>query len=180
MCSLTKFLEKTRIQAAWKYLAGDVLDIGCGDNTLIHHYKRGVGVDIIIPPDHKEKFKLITDASKLPFKDESFDTITMLASYNHIPNREQCLKECYRLLRPQGHVLITMLTPKLSKTWHLLRFGKNKDSNEREMNEGEIYGITRKNLVFQLKICGFFHEHTERFMIVNRLYVFRKIGKNYD
>ena len=90
-------LEEERLRAVWPYLRGRILDVGAGPNTLMIRYGDGVGVDT---HDWGGGAQLIEDAARLPFADSSFDTVTFLASLNHIPNRAAALVEARRLVRP--------------------------------------------------------------------------------
>jgi tocopherol O-methyltransferase len=45
---------------------------------------------------------LVADALELPFADRSFDLVWSLESGEHMPNKVQFLRECYRVLRPGG------------------------------------------------------------------------------
>lgn len=45
---------------------------------------------------------------KLPFEDASFDFISMLAVMEHLESDKEILKECARVLRPGGGMLITV------------------------------------------------------------------------
>lgn len=48
------------------------------------------------------------DASeKLPFEDDSFDAVFTIDAINHLKNRENVLKEFYRVLKPGGRLLYT-------------------------------------------------------------------------
>jgi ubiquinone/menaquinone biosynthesis C-methylase UbiE len=49
----------------------------------------------------------------LPFKDETFQSVTFPANINHVPRnqRDQELSEAYRVLKPFGNIIITMGNP---------------------------------------------------------------------
>jgi SAM-dependent methyltransferase len=96
----------------------------------------------------------IENTAKLPFAEESFDTIAFVACINHIPNRVDVLREARRLLRPKGRVLITNLTPTLSRIWHGWAFW-DADQHERGMKPGEVYGLTRRELIALVESTGF-------------------------
>lgn len=49
---------------------------------------------------------LTADAQQLPFADNSFDCIIFQHSLLNIPNSDQCLTECRRVLKPGGTVLL--------------------------------------------------------------------------
>jgi len=88
--------EKFRIEKALPLVRGRLLDLGCGYNNLVRqHNSFGVGVDVFPWPGVDV---LIGDSARLPFPDESFDSVAILAALNHIPNREQALCEANRVL----------------------------------------------------------------------------------
>jgi len=90
-----------------------VLDIGCGEGRLLRMLKSKFdeffGVDVA-PSRIKEAqeksphFNLIeADADKkLPFDSGFFDTITCIATIEHIYDIFGLIKEIYRLLKPGG------------------------------------------------------------------------------
>ena len=147
--------EDIRIRIALKRTEGRLLDIGCGNNRLVEQYRAqggdGTGVDVYPWPGVDD---VVPDSSKLSFDDGSFDTITFVACLNHIPNRDAVLTEARRLLRPGGRVVLTNLTPFLSRIWHAYAFW-DADQHEREMAEGEVYGFTDEELTAMLKRSGF-------------------------
>ena len=49
-------------------------------------------------------------SSRLPFDDETFDAIISIDAMNHFENREQLLREWWRLLRPAGGFVFTDAT----------------------------------------------------------------------
>ena len=115
---LEPLLRKMRLKQVLPYLRQypncRLLDIGCGwDAKLLlavePFISTGVGVDFKAPPIHTEKLKTQSFVlqDKLPFENCSFDFITMLAVIEHLENDESILKECARLLRPGGGLLIT-------------------------------------------------------------------------
>jgi len=48
---------------------------------------------------------LLDNSAKLPFKNETFDTVTIGDALNHIPNRSEVLAEAHRILRKMGELL---------------------------------------------------------------------------
>jgi SAM-dependent methyltransferase len=134
---------------------GRLLDIGCGENHVVRQYRAkggvGVGVDVY-PWDHVDQ--VVEDTAKLPFADGSYDTISFVACINHIPNRAEVLREARRLLAPGGRVVLTNLTPGLSKLWHRWAFW-DEDQHERGMKEGEVYGFTHEELMTLLEGAGY-------------------------
>jgi len=60
---------------------------------------------------NKIKFQYF-DVQDLPFDDESFNGIFLYDSLQHIQNRELALKECIRVLKPEGVIIIIEWTKK--------------------------------------------------------------------
>jgi SAM-dependent methyltransferase len=168
--ALGEALANRRVEAVLPHIRGRLLDVGCGFNNLVRKYANGVGVDVHPWPgaDH-----IVSNSASLEYEPHSFDTITIVAALNHIPNREAVLHECRRLLRPDGRVVITMLTPMTSRIWHLLRSRSDADQCERGMRPGEVFGFTPAQIVQLFSRCGFTLCSQKRFMLgFNRVYVF--------
>jgi SAM-dependent methyltransferase len=156
---------------------GKLLDIGCGTNRLVAQYRRnggdGVGVDVY---PWQGVDLIVEDTSRLPYPDASFDTVSFVACINHIPNRADVLREARRLLRPGGRVLLTNLTPRLSRIWHAWAFW-DADQHERGMAEGEVFGFTHDELLALVAGTGLdFVERRKFSWGLNSLYVFRENG----
>ena len=169
--ALGEALAKRRIQAVLPHVRGRLLDLGCGDNKLVRHYANGIGVDVHPWPGADV---VVDDSASLDWESQSFDTVTIIAALNHMPNRKAVLDECRRVLRPDGRVIVTMLTPRTSRVWHWLRAPWDADQRERGMKRGEVYGFTPAEVVTLFESCGFALESHTRFMLgFNRIYVFR-------
>jgi SAM-dependent methyltransferase len=158
-------------------LRGRVLDIGCGENRLVEAYRAGggdgVGVDVY-PWEGVDR--LVEDTARLDDADATFDTITFVSCLNHIPNRRDVLIEARRLLRSDGQVVLTNLTPRISRVWHKWAFW-DEDQHERGMKEGEVWGFTHAELVDMLRHCGFVLKNSHGFSWgLNRVYVFVPSG----
>ena len=160
-----------RIAAVLPHLRGRVLDVGCGTNDLLKRYRResdepgaeaSIGIDIF---DWPGADLLVSDSSELPYEDASFDTVCFVASLNHIPNRREVLRECRRLVRPGGAAIVTMLPPRLSRVWHLLRSRWDADQTERGIQPGEVWGMTRRDVDELLVDMGFEPRLHSRFML---------------
>lgn len=165
-------LEEERIRTVWPYLQGRLLDIGAGRNRLVQRYGDGIGVDVY---GWGGNALIMGDSSKLPFPDESFDTVTFLACLNHIPYREAVLGEAYRLLRPGGVVIVTMINPILGWIGHRIFWWYDPDQNERGIAEGEVWGLWSSE-VKQLLKCRVFRLllHKRFVYSLNNLFVAKK------
>lgn len=166
--SVGRKLLHWRLKTVLPHVRGKLLDIGCGTNELVGSYSgEGVGVDVY-PWDNVDL--VVENTADLPFEAASFDTVAIIAALNHIPNRQDVLREAYRVLRPNGQLLVTMIPPTISRVWHTLRKPWDADQSERGMIEGEVYGITPARMRELLNAAGFRVTREIRFMIgLNRL-----------
>jgi SAM-dependent methyltransferase len=172
--ALGRRLRRWRTNTVLPHVRGRLLDVGCGHNDLVKAYgqEHCVGVDVY-PWDGCDI--VVEDTAKLPFEDEEFDTATIIAALNHIPNRLDVLREIRRVLKPGGQIIVTMLGPTVSKAWHWLRRPWDEDQTERGMKEGEVWGIRPSGVRELLRHAGFEPTIERRFMLgLNRLYVARR------
>jgi ubiquinone/menaquinone biosynthesis C-methylase UbiE len=93
-----------------------VLDAGCGDGSvselIIKKGYRVWGIDNnreVLKEAQKRGVKIFEgDLEKdFPFQNNFFDVIWCLRVLEHIFNTERFLKECYRVLKPNGVLIIT-------------------------------------------------------------------------
>ena len=169
---LGNFLVNWRVKKIIPYLNGKTIDIGCGTNQLIHRYKNGLGVDVY---QWGNVDLIVKDSSILPFDQNSFDTATIIASLNHIPNRENVLKEVNRILKPEGRIIITMLPPFISKLWHKIRNPWDADQQERKMKKGEVFGLTKSEIRKMFVGANFRIVKTKKFMFfINNIIIGEK------
>ncbi len=169
--TLGEALADRRVRAVLPHIRGRLLDLGCGSNKLVRRYTNGVGIDVYPWPGADF---IVRNTASLDYEAHSFDTVTIIAALNHIPDREAVLRECRRVLRPDGRLVITMLTPITSRLWHWLRKPWDADQRERGMRPGEVYGFSPADIIEMFDRCGFVLSSQERFMLgLNRVYVFR-------
>jgi len=170
--TIGSYLKKKRLNKVLPFIEGKLLDLGCGNNALVRQYGNGIGVDVY---DWGDVDVIVKDSSQLPFDDEFFDTVAIIAALNHIPNRNDVIKEIHRVLKNNGKLLITMIPPGISKIWHLMRKPWDSDLAVRGMSHGEVYGISTLKIIQMVENGGFQIIRTERFMLnINCLFVFRK------
>ena len=85
----------------------DVLDLGCGrkrykDMFNVETYI-GLDIDIRCKPD------VVASAKEIPFDDESFDVVLSTQVLSTIDDTDQVFHEVYRVLRPGGIFLFTVI-----------------------------------------------------------------------
>lgn len=166
-------LEAERIGAALPHVRGRLLDIGAGANNLVKQYGSGTGVDV---HDWGGGALVVEDTSQLPFDDNSFDTVTMLATLNHIPNRADVLREARRVLNNEsGRLIITMIPPILGNVGHRVWWY---DEHHRRggMKQGEIGGMTKQEVTALCESAGFRLSGHNKFLYgLNNLYIFETV-----
>lgn len=168
-------IKDERISIVLSYVKGKVLDIGCGLNELVNKYNNdSIGVDIY---DFGSNATIIKDSSNLPFENNSFDTVTFVASLNHIPYRKKTIREASRVLVKDGLIIITNLQPLIGKIRHLM-FWIDKTEDLRYANhkqEGERDGLENKEIIEMLKKNNFKLILHRRFLLkLNNILVFQK------
>ncbi len=117
-----------QVQAARLYLpyvTGRVLDWGCfhaPDACLVRMF-RGDEVELygcdVHSPDldcfpifHQEaelRYQQLTHSYNLPYEDDFFDTIIADGVLEHAPNDYESIKELYRILKPDGVLIVSCL-----------------------------------------------------------------------
>ena len=94
--------------------------------------------------DDKRVFYVATDGRYMSIKDESFDYITSLAALGNIPESNKVIRELYRILKPNGKIVIqSSYIEKGSKSFEL---AKSKNIER---------GLVEEYLINDLKNAGF-------------------------
>jgi len=125
----TSILERTlgrfgvnRYELTYQVLPGgnSILDIGCGEDLTLmplwNKYREIYGIDISKPRIERMQKQFGNNPSihlsvedvnnRLSFEDASFDTITAIAVLEHIFDPYHFMKECHRLLKPGGQLIV--------------------------------------------------------------------------
>ena len=163
-------IDDERVIMALKHTKGRLLDIGCGANNFVHSYGNGVGVDVAA---WKGCDVVIEDAARLPFKKGEFDTVSYLACLNHIPNRDESVMEAARVLRKDGQIIVTMITPLMGRFIHWWRFRNDPDHQERHIDhDHELMGMSESHIRMILGNAGFTNVRRKRFVFgLNNIYI---------
>ena len=130
MTAILNFIFKEiRIRKAVKHIKDNsmVLDIGSGLDAkmllmLEPRIKKGIGLDYRASKFKSRKIavKKFIVKDRLPYRQNSFDHITMLAMIEHLKHPEKIAKECHRILRKGGSLIITCPTPRADRLLHVL------------------------------------------------------------
>ncbi|WP_414548186.1 class I SAM-dependent methyltransferase [Anabaena sp. CCY 0017] len=114
---LEPILRQLRLHRVKKHIpkGSVILDIGCGTKasflkTMSPHIKQGFGVDFKVKEFQSGNIqtKQLRLENNLPFADESFQVVTMLAVLEHIDNEKEILQEIHRVLIPGGKLVLTV------------------------------------------------------------------------
>jgi SAM-dependent methyltransferase len=165
-------LEEERLRAVLPCLQGKLLDVGAGTNRLVQAYGGpGIGVDV---HDFGGGAQIVPDTRTLPFTNGSFDTVTYIACLNHIPYRLEALREGFRVLRPGGRLVATMINRFIGDIGHKI-WWYGEDRHRGGMLEGETGGLNVSEVRELLAAAGFRNVQFRRFCYgLNGLYVATK------
>lgn len=109
---------------------GLLLDVGCGSGNAMKDMQRrgwkvmGIDFDKVAVESAKEKgFNArVGDLFSQQFPASNFDAILLNHVIEHIPSPEKIFKECYRILKPGGKLV--MMTPNANARGHE-KYGRN-------------------------------------------------------
>jgi len=127
--------QKERVDLMLSFSEGSILDVGAGTGNLmkkarfigrkvegvelsehLYHYLRGEGLKV-----------KRGDARKLPYKDNSFDTVTLGEILEHLPNPGKALSEAFRVAK--NRVTFSVPLGDLNDDWHYWNIGAAKVNN---------------------------------------------------
>jgi 2-polyprenyl-3-methyl-5-hydroxy-6-metoxy-1,4-benzoquinol methylase len=110
---------------------GRILDVGCGNGAFLARAAaagwKATGVDFDLEAVEAAKLNVDVEAYAGSIMDQrfpaaSFDAITMDNVIEHLPNPIETVRECARLLRPGGRLVI--MTPNIGSLGHVV-FGQD-------------------------------------------------------
>lgn len=138
-----------------------LIDIGCDQpQVFIDRVKKDmkscIGVDIVVDQYSYENVRILSQdlQKKIVLPSNSGDIITMMAVLEHMRYPEEIVRECYRILKKDGFLLITVPSP-LSKP--LLELFARLGLVRKEMIEQHENYFTRERLRTLMKNTGFRH-----------------------
>lgn len=116
------------IEFASSNAKGVLLDIGCGRKPYKELFAPFVDEHIGLEYSPESVYRgcdanIFGDAMKLPFGDETIDTILCTEVLEHLPNPEVAISEFSRVLRPNGIIITTapFFYP-IHDTWDFFRY----------------------------------------------------------
>jgi len=109
---IDKMIKKLKLMST--LIKGEkILDIGFATNPN-PFLKNAIGIDIQKvrkPKNYKKIYRLNLNKNKLPFKNSSFDSIIAADVIEHVENPYPLLKECNRILKQNGKLIISIPNP---------------------------------------------------------------------
>lgn len=176
------FIQRRRIALIERFVPWNsyVLDIGCGyypQNlaSLESKITKGVGIDLDIPeksPSSKISFVKYKIERSLPFPDGEFDCVTILAVLEHLEYPEEIIKECYRILKPGGRIIVTVPSNH-SRPFLLALAGIGLISREEVFSHKNYFSKKElEKMLFDARFRKIISRHYNLFM--NLLFVFEK------
>ena len=159
---------------------GRLLDVGCGNGNVMeiaeHRFDEAYGCDIsetvLKTAKNKGMITACIDLNTyyLPYQNECFDAVTCLEVLEHVFNPVNLLKELYRILSPEGQLILTTPNIRYFKNINkLLLKGRfpHTTTDTFIWGGGHLHYFTRKDLAFLLREAGFektkFHMNEEQF-----------------
>ncbi len=110
------------LKSELKILRGNILEVGCGeiqyrdlfDSMIKNNQIDYTGLDPLIVKSKLEKFKIIQSSlENYAAKENSYDHILLLGSYNHLLDLSLSFKKIKKYLKPNGFCIISEDEPKI-------------------------------------------------------------------
>ena len=103
---------KNSIVSQAKRAKGILLDVGCGmkpyEKNFLPFVEKYYGIEYSPDSGYRgNRADIASDATNLPFADESFDTILCTEVLEHVSDPEKVVSEFARVLKPDGIVITT-------------------------------------------------------------------------
>lgn len=168
---------RARIASSWIPDGAVILDIGCHQGEFLRRLGSrigpSVGLDPLADAETMGCHRLLSEPFQepTPLRDATFDAIVLLATLEHIRDKAPLVRECARLLRPSGRVIITVPSPAVDRIVDLFRRLRLADG----MSLEEHHGYDPRSTPRLFAAGGFGLFHRRRFQAgLNHLYVFVK------
>lgn len=164
---------------------GRILDWGCqhgSDSCMVRATLPVKDVSLVgcdfLSPNHYPifwsfsgiEFVQLNDPVKLPFHDSSFDCVIGGGVLEHTAMDYESLKEIYRILKPNGNLIITYLPNKYSYTEFFSREFMKRDFHRRLYTTSGISSMLKHTGFYPLMIRRHRFLPSNRFRAVTRIF----------
>jgi SAM-dependent methyltransferase len=168
---------RARVARPWVRRGARILDIGCHQGEFLESLGDRIGPSVGLDPlaceVSRPRYRLRPELFPVPspFADGEFDVVVMLATLEHVHDKEPLAQELFRVLSPGGRVIITVPAPWVDWIVHsLCRLGVADG-----MSLEEHHGFDPATTPEIFARPGFTLERWRRFQLgANHLLVFRK------
>jgi ubiquinone/menaquinone biosynthesis C-methylase UbiE len=165
------FIARMRFRAAYAHIrpGSRVCDLGCGLEAAFLDYASdritvGVGVDDQVEDGVRGRWQHVRAdlRAPLPFPEGHFDHVVMLAVLEHLTEPEKVLTNAYRVIAPQGSLILTwpsaMVDPilRVLHTLHLVS-----DEMESDEHQKRIPVETLQQMLERIGFQKFMHRRFE-------------------
>jgi SAM-dependent methyltransferase len=168
---------RARMAKPWIPAGARVLDIGCHEGEFLQslgrHIGPSLGYDPLAPVVSSSRHRLVPEIFTAPseYPDGSFNAVVMLATLEHVHEKEPLAREFFRILKPGGRVIITVPSQFVDHIVHTLCRLKLADG----MSLDEHHGFDPTTTPDIFGRGGFRLERWRSFQLgLNHLFVFRK------
>lgn len=169
---------RMQVAARWIPEGSRVLDIGCHQGEFLLWLGNKIAPSVGFDPLYKENTNLNGHQlfshnvqGDLPFENDSFDAVVLLATIEHIHEKSVIAKEAARLLRTGGRVIITVPSLLVDKILEILLLLHIVDG----MSLEEHHGFLPDELPDIFMPEGFSLRKKQKFQFgLNNLYIFER------
>lgn len=149
-----------------------ILDIGTADCLMLCELQKevqpdfivGIDIDPVVDRESGMEFRIIkADCEQLPFEKKVFNIIIAAAVIEHLKHPETAIRECHRVLKENGFLVLTTPHPFFDRIAVLLGFESKADhmrnftlKNLEELSRG-LFGTLEKSrfLLFPIPFPGY-------------------------
>jgi SAM-dependent methyltransferase len=139
--------EDAAVEAVGPLLPKRLLDVGCGLGELGERFQRELGAHVCavdISPRMVELSKArgldarLADVEQLPYPDHDFDCVFAGWVLYHVPNLDQAIAECARVLTSDGTLVATTVgDDNIADVWELIGIDEPREPLKFARDNGE-------------------------------------------
>jgi len=156
------------IDSALRKSTTKLLDVGCGNGYLMNIAKKkakfvyGCDISRTAVKEAKRKGMVVVcadlNSGKLPYADEGLDDVTCIEVIEHVLDPMKLLRDIYRVLKPNGQLVLTTPNIRCFKNLVRLLFEGTFPHTTKDnfvWGGGHLHYFTRKDIQLLLQKAGF-------------------------